>query len=125
MKANSKSLAAIAALLLLLGPVSPAFSQGVVLKAVERADLVKPRDVPVQLWSKPGGPLAGAVLKAKVPSGTPASLLETESIPFKERLREKLGLEGYGRREVIWLKVRLTDGLEGWVRKENVVPAPE
>ncbi|MFQ6110600.1 MAG: hypothetical protein ACE5LX_01075 [Nitrospinota bacterium] len=121
----SRAIAGLALFLLFLGVIPSAFSQSIILKAVERADLVKPREVPVQLWSKPGGSLAGAIIKARVPSGTPALILATESLPFRERLRRKLGLENYGREEVLWLKVRLSDGLEGWVRKENVVPAPK
>ncbi len=120
----SRGLLAIVTLSFILGFFSPAFSQSVILKAVERSDLVNPREVPVQLWSEPGGPLMGAILKAQVPSGTPALHLATESLAFRERLRRKLGLENYGREEVLWIKVRLPDGLEGWVRKENVVPAP-
>ena len=94
-------------------------SLNVVLRAVPRHVLVVPMTNFVWLWDKPGGLTGRAVRIQKVPSGTPAKVVEFEPEKFSPALWAKMSLKNHARQPVRWIKVTTLVG-EGWVRAEFV-----
>jgi hypothetical protein len=90
-----------------------------VLRAVPRHVLVAPITNFVWLWDKPGGSNGRAVRIKKIPSGTPAKVVEFEPEKPSAALWAEWGLKNHARQPVRWLKVTTLLG-EGWVRAEFV-----